>query len=245
MIELKHISKEYVADNGLKKVVLKSISCQLQIGKITSIIAAKSSGLTTLCKIICGLESATSGEIKKGEDERLIYIPSEPASFPWRNVFDNVTYALKNFDKDEIMRLIKLVGLEGYEKFHPHKDSFGFRFRISLARSLAHKPTFVIIDDSSHAMDHQTKNELYSLIKAINVSEKVGFMVATSNVSEALMLSNRIYLMKDQPCEVTDPFDVRPFDISEMDSSEFISWRIQIENEFKKISSHSLGCISI
>ncbi|MCL4549902.1 MAG: ATP-binding cassette domain-containing protein [Bacteroidetes bacterium] len=245
MVELKNISKEYVTADGFKKSVLKNVSCQIQEGKITSIIAAKNSGLTTLCKIICDLETASSGEIERNSKKEIVYLPSEPSSFPWRNVFDNVTLGLKNFDKNEIVRLIKLVGLDGYEKFHPHKDSLGFRFRISLARSLAHKPSLIVIDDCFRSMDHQTRNEIYSLIKEVNSSERIDFFIATTNVTEALLLSDRIYLLKKQPGEVITHFDIRKYDVSEMDSAEFISWRVRIESEFKKITPQSLNGISI
>ena len=245
MVELKNISKEYVTEDGFKKTVLKNVSCQVQEEKITSIIAAKNSGLSTLCKIICDLETASSGEIGKDSKKKIVYLPSEPSSFPWRNVFDNVTVGLKSFNKDEIVRLIKLVGLDGYEKFHPHKDSLGFRFRISLARSLAHKPSLIVVDDCFRSMDHQTKNEIYSLMKEVSSSERIDFFIATTNVTEALLLSDRIYILKSQPGEVVTHFDIKKYDVSEMDSEEFISLRTRIENEFKKITPQSLSGISI
>ncbi len=245
MIELKNISKEYIAETGFKKVVLKNISCRFQEEKITSIIASKNSGLTTLCKIVCDLETVSDGEIKEDSKRKKNFLPSEPSSFPWRSVFDNITLGLTSFDKDEIIRLIKLAGLEGYEKFHPHNNSLGFRFRISLARSLSRKPLLIVIDNSFCSMDHQTKNEIYSLLKGINQTERIGFLVATTNVTEALLLSDRIYLLGNQPGVMTTHYDVRKYNVSEIDSEEFMSWRIKIENEFKKIAPQNPGVISI
>lgn len=245
MIELKNISKEYVAETGFKKVVLKNVSLEVQAEKITSVVAAKSFGLTTLCKIFCGIENAGAGEIVNDSKNKIVYLPTQPSSFPWRNVFDNVILGIAKYDRDEMMRLIKLVGLDGYEKFHPHNNSLGFRFRISLARSLAHKPSLIVIDDCFRLMDHRTKIEIYSLIKEVNRSWKVGFFVATTNITEALLLSDRIYLLGNHPCEVITHYDTGRYDVSEMDSAEFVSLRERIENSFKKIASQSLSNISI
>ena len=245
MIIVTKIFKEFGTETGIKKTILKDVSFQIQSEKITSVIAARNSGLTTLLKIISDLEPYSSGEIVNASNGKIIYLPSEPTSFPWLNVYDNIVFGQDNFSKDEILKLIKLVGLEGYEKFHPHNNSLGFRFRISLARSLANKPALILIDDCFRLMDQQTKIEIYSLIKNVNQTEKVTCLVASTNITEALILSDKIYVMKKDPGEIISHFDIRKFDFSEMDSPEFISFRIQILNAMKKNTSQNLSGISI
>jgi len=82
LIKLANICKEYEAELGYKKILLKNISIDFKPGKVNSIIAPVNTGKTLLAKIIAGLESASSGDIINSENEKIIFIPSKPSSIP-------------------------------------------------------------------------------------------------------------------------------------------------------------------
>ncbi len=248
MITIKNISKEYKDKSGFKTVLLKNISFTISSGEINSLIAPYGSGKSTLLKIISGLEQQSGGEIINSTGQKIIFIPTEPSSFPWFSVRKNISLGLSKIDEAEISRLIGLVGLEGYENYYPQNNSYGFRFRISLARSLAHKPGVILLDEPFNQMDIQTKKEIYLLIRNINATKKTTFILATTNITEALFLSNKIFLMKKKPGEIISEIDVDlSNDRSEsiIDTEKFVQQRAQIENSFKKIKSQKLFNISI
>ena len=248
MIEIKNLSKKYSSEFGVNAIELKNISFILLDGKITSIIAPTGSGKSVLLKIISGLEEQTSGDIVNPANEKIIYIPSEPSSFPWFSVLENVKFGKDKSDEKEIKELINLVGLEGYESFYPDNKSLGFRFRIALARSLAHNPSAILLDEPFNRMDVQTKHEIYSLIREVNKMKDTIFLLATSNLTEALFLSDKIYSMKKNPTEIISDLDVdlpheRNHTIYSTDKFNLL--RTQIENSFNRVESQKLFNLSI
>lgn len=248
MIEIKNLSKEFVDGFGFKTPVIKNLSFTIQDEKITSIISPKGAGKTTLLKIISGLEETTSGSINKEENQKIFYVPSVSQSFPWLNVRENISFGLTKIDDNENKRLISLVGLEGYDLHHPNNKSYGFRFRISLARSLAHQPSLILLDEPFNLMDIETKEEIFSLIREVNKSEKVTMLLATSSITEALVISDKIFLMKKNPAEIFSELEIDlPVvrDESIITSEKFVLLRTKIVNSFSNLKSQMLFDISI
>ena len=248
MIEVKNITKEYTDENGFKNIILKNVSLSITSEKFTSVIAPNGSGKSLLLKIISGLEQTTHGEVIKNENHKIVYIPSQPSSFPWLNVEENISLGLQEKNPSEIKSIIKIAGLEGYESFYPNNKSYGFRFRIALARSLAHNPAAILLDEPFNQMDLQTKKEIILLVREVQSTLKTTFLLATTNITEALFLSDNIYLMKKNPGEIISDILVDlPEERNEFifDSEEFIQLRSKIEKSFKKIDSQKLFNLSI
>jgi len=187
------INKTFSYKNGLNVTLLKDISFELFNGEIATVLASVGSGKTTLLKIICGLEEA---DTKIPSAEKKCFIPSKPSSFPWLNTFENISFTNDSIDKDFAKSLINTVGLVGYENHFAKNKSLGFRFRISLARALAANPELLVIDEPFSEMDQRTKFEMLQLIVDINKKLGTTVLYSTSNISEALLISHRIFLMK-------------------------------------------------
>lgn len=248
MIELHNISKIYSNEYGSKISLFSNLSLVLSESKITSIAAPSGSGKSSLLKIVAGLEIETSGQIIKKKDGKIILIPSEPSSFPWLSVKENILFGIDNKNEVDIEELIIIVGLEGYGNHYPDNGSFGFRFRISLARSLAHNPICICIDEPFNKMDDETKIEIYKLIRSVNENRGITILLATTNISEALFLSDKLYLLGKNTDNILSSFDVEFTalrDHSLFNSDKFISYREQIESVFKKKDSQALLHISI
>jgi len=186
-------------DNTIKDFNF-DINCKLN--SINSIICFDDSA-SKLLKIIGGVVDNFEGEIKFSDEMKTaVYIPSNPSSFPWLNVEDNIKYILENsthsINKKEnnIKQIINNVGLNGYEKHFPNNNSLGFRFRISIARTLFFDPAIILIDDSFENMKDETKFELFDLLKILSKKYNVSFLINTNNISDAIYLSENIYLMK-------------------------------------------------
>lgn len=202
ILTVENISKEYSDEVGYRINLLKNVSFTVEKGSVTSIIAPTGSGKSSLLKILAGLEEPTSGEIKQSNGINNILIPSKPSSFPWMNVRENVKFGLTEIDESKVNDIIKLVGLDGYEDHVPHNKSYGFRFRISLATSLIRNPHILILDEPFNEMDATTKGEVYLLIKSVNEKLNTTIILGTTNITEAIFLSDKVCLMKKVPVKL-------------------------------------------
>jgi NitT/TauT family transport system ATP-binding protein len=244
-LELQKVSKFFIGPAGAKFNVLEDISFSIEgpddKNSFISVLASFASGKTTLLKIIAAIEKPDSGKVLLAKEPyikpmcKIPYIPEKPSSFPWLNVEENINFVSKN-DTKELKKLIKDVGLTGYENHHPHNESLGFRFRISLARALAVNPDFILLDDSFKRMDSVTKDEIYELIRTIQEKYKISFILATTNIAEAVYLSNRIFLMKKNPGKIIEELklDAGTLKARGLNRQErFISLRNEIEKSFQ------------
>ena len=243
MIEINNLSKIYSDQFGNKVKLFEDVSFQIEENKITTVIAPVGSGKSSLLKILSGLEKQSSGDIKKDNDSNIIYIPSEPSSFPWLSVRENILYGLDEVNKESINTLVNLVELEGYEDHYADNKSIGFRFRISLARSLAHNPHCICIDEPFNRMDQITKIEIYELIRKVNKETNQTILLATTNITEAIYLSKKIFLMGGEPAKIITGINIdlpSAQDIFNLSSNEFNYYINEVENNFKKVDSKKL-----
>ena len=203
-LEVKNITKYFKGEAGSKQLIFEKLSFFIsEEHNITSILAPFGGGKTTLLKILSGLDSDYMGEILLNGDKtknKFPFIPEKPASFPWLNVKDNIRSIVDILEKEEraseikLQELIDLTGLTSYEDHFPHNKSYGFRFRISLARALAVSPQIILLDDPFKLMDSETKDEIFELIKNVASVKKIKFILASSNITEVALLSDKILL---------------------------------------------------
>lgn len=152
MLELSHIQKSF---DGVS--VLKDISIQVEDGEIVSILGPSGCGKTTLLNIILGIVEADAGTIVyNGEDlTRTVMekrgfniVFQDYALFPNLNVYQNITYGLKNkpgiSSKEEVEELIHLLGLEDHLNKRVDQLSGGQKQRVALARTMVMKPRILL-----------------------------------------------------------------------------------------------------
>ncbi len=196
MISVKNLSKEFLDYTGYRIPVFNNISFNIDEGRVNSLIAPLGSGKSTLLKIVAGLLKYDDGEIINPNNHKIVFIPSKPSSFPWFSVKENIQLAAVDSSQKNVFSLIQKVGLEGYENHHPHNNSIGFRFRISLARALAADAKLILLDEPFNEIPSVYKNDIYKLIRKISQELKTTFLLATTNITEAVYLSDKIILMK-------------------------------------------------
>ena len=246
VLELKKLSKTFVDEVGYRISLFKDISLSAEKGKITVVLAPKGSGKTSLLKIAAGLDKEYEGEVISGG--KIPFIPSAPSSFPWLNVKGNIKFVNEQMPDKDCIDIINLVGLEGYEDHHPQNDSIGFRLRVSLGRALAVKPELILLDEPFTGTDEITRNNLYQTILSINKNTGTSILIATTNITEALYLADKIYIMKKDPGEILAAKDISfPFErnLDSLAKDEFIRERTDIENLLKSSESYRLYDLSI
>lgn len=246
MFKVKAISKKYTDNVGYNINLFNDISFELDTKEFITFLAPKGSGKSSLLKILSGLDKPTSGTIKS-DCKKTVFIPSQPSSFPWLNVEENIRFN-SNISNKEITNLIRMVGLEGYENHFPHNKSEGFRFRMSLGRALANKPDLLIIDEPFNNLNNETRKDTYQLIRDIFQNNNFPIIFGTTNITEALFLSDKVFVMKKSPGKIIDKIEIdfeEPRKMKDMDLSTFISFRDKIEKSFLQKSTGNIYNFSI
>lgn len=255
LLKLEGIGKFYTGEGSMKVKVLQDINFEIKASEscITTVLAPFGSGKSTLLKIISGVVKPTAGKIFLNGSQidyqktKIPFVPEVPSSFPWLNVYQNIRFELdlETNNIRNIGELISLVGLTGYEDHYPHDKSLGFRFRISLARALAINPTFILIDDSFKNIKNESKEELYELLVKVKDAAKQNFILATTNVVEAIQLSDEIHLMSKVPAKIFRIIKVDKGNtalLKDQDEEKFTLLKTKIEEAFKSV--HSLKTIN-
>jgi NitT/TauT family transport system ATP-binding protein len=221
LIEIDKLTKRFRKNNPEKEselVVLEDISFSIKDGEIVSIIGPSGCGKTTLLKIIAGLERKTKGSIRldgkeissAGKDRGFVFQTFN--LFPWMNVQENVEFGLYELSPKErserSSRCINLVGLAGFEKYHPHEISGGMQQRVGIARALAIEPKVLLLDEPLANVDAQTAEKLIDeFLKIFEITKKTVVYV-THNMDESIYVSDRIVVLSARPGKVKEIYEV-------------------------------------
>jgi len=254
LLVVKDINKFFLGLAGSKIHVLENVNFQVEhqsSGEIISILAPFGAGKTTLLRIINGLEKSSSGQILLNGNTynepsgEIGFIPENPSSFPWYTVKQNLEFALslkKKKIKDDnysLKNIIDLLELTGYEDHFPLDKHSGFRFRIALGRALILKPAIVLIDDPFKKFDSETQHELYALIKKISFNLKTSFLLTTTNITEAIILSDSILIMRRDPGKIIQRIDIEK-NADKENMETFTYYQNEIKSAFASLGDSPL-----
>ena len=211
-VELDGVSKFYDADRKLH--ALHEVSFDVGHGEFVSIVGPSGCGKSTLLKIIAGLDSPSSGEVRfkggpvRGPHDKISMVFQAFGLFPWRTVLENVEYGLEmqKVPKPERRRLAReylgTVGLAGYEHMYPKQLSGGMRQRVGIARALAVEPEVVLMDEAFSAIDEVTAEVLREEVAEIHRQTGKTFVLVTHNLCEAIELADKVVVLSSRPAKV-------------------------------------------
>jgi nitrate/nitrite transport system ATP-binding protein len=210
-------SKDYVA--------LANINFDIAPNTFVSIIGPSGCGKSTLLNLIAGLTSPSSGAILINGEE--VYAPGPDrgvvfqnyALMPWLTVAENLHFAIETVyptmsladRKSRVYEYIELVGLKGAEKKHPHELSGGMKQRVGIARALAIDPQILLMDEPFGALDALTRGFLQDEVARIWEQKRKTVVMITHSIEEALLLSDKIVMMKRGPAAGIDEILNVPF----------------------------------
>jgi ABC-type nitrate/sulfonate/bicarbonate transport system ATPase subunit len=191
-----------------------------------------------------GLESISSGQILVGDrpvsgpgpDRGMVF--QTYTLFPWLSVQENIRFALKKSGlprakQEELVRdHIRVVGLQGFEKAYPNQLSGGMRQRAAIARALVYRPQILLMDEPFGALDAQTRLLMQELLLDVWQADRISVLFVTHDVEEAILLSDRIYVMTARPGRIKAEIAVdlpRPRSLIETESdARFTALRRQV-----------------
>jgi NitT/TauT family transport system ATP-binding protein len=216
LLELENVDKTY-GSNGRTFVAVKDVSLTIRAGEFVGLLGPSGCGKSTLLRIITGLSPASSGRVLYrgrplvGINPHATIVFQTFALYPWLTVEENVTIALKarGFPaaerKTRALRLIDVVGLDGFESAYPRELSGGMRQKVGFARAMAVEPELLCLDEPFSALDvlsaEALRGELLELWLGKSIPTQAILMV-THNIEEALLLADRLIIMDKDPGRV-------------------------------------------
>lgn len=192
------------------QLVLKNINLDIQEKEFVTLLGPSGCGKTTLLRILGGFLEPTEGKvIFDGVDiaklpphkRELNTVFQKYALFPNMTVYDNIAFGLKikKMSKDiieqKVMRMMKLIGLEGFEKRNVTRLSGGQQQRVAIARALVNEPKVLLLDEPLGALDLKLRKEMQYELKRIQQEVGITFIFVTHDQEEALTMSDKIVVM--------------------------------------------------
>jgi NitT/TauT family transport system ATP-binding protein len=231
---------------------LRNIDAAVARGEFISVVGPSGCGKTTFLRIVAGLEHASSGEVlldgrsvrKPGTDRGFVF--QNDSLLPWRTVFANaiigreVAGSIGPADRKRTLELLKLVGLEGFDNYHPRQLSGGMRQRVNLARALAIDPEILLMDEPFAALDAQTREIMQTELLRIWQRGQKTVLFVTHQIDEAVFLSDRVLVFARRPGRVQAEIEIplpRPRNLEIKRTAEFVAlvdriWRM-IEDDVR------------
>ena len=227
-IELKNIRKAYAVENR-KIQVLNGINLQICEKGVIVLLGRRGCGKTTLLRIAGGLEKPDEGEVILADSYKTAFVFQESRLMPWLNVWDNVKFGLKKQECDytELHRIIRMVGLEGFEKAYPNQLSGGMQQRVAIGRALACNPSFIMMDEPFAALDYFTRAQMQKELIRLQQECGTSILFVTHSIDEALLLGHKIAIIENG--QIKSEFVVeKKYEERNLLSPEFISLKRNI-----------------
>lgn len=202
MIELKNVSKSYRLANGIEKKALNCVSLNFPDTGLVFVVGKSGSGKSTLLNIIGGLDKEDSGEVIvdgkslkhfKNEDydyyrnEYIGFVHQEANLIPDYNVYENIMIALKlkgmKISYEDCDKLLDYLSLNGLGNRNINELSGGEKMRVSIARALVKNPKILICDEPTGALDLETGNQIFKILKSVSKDRLV--IVVTHDINNA------------------------------------------------------------
>ena len=212
IVEISNLSVKY--QTPLDEIsAVSNISFDIYENEFVSIVGPSGCGKSTLLSCIAGLISPTSGSVLiNGEppktDGSIGYMLQRDTLFGWRNALKNMRLGpeitKKGMNESEIDKLIEKYNLKDFKYKYPDEISGGMRQRVALIRTLALCPKLLMLDEAFSGLDAQTRENVSEDILAIIKKEKKTAIMVTHDITESILMSDRVVVLTDRPSTVKD-----------------------------------------
>lgn len=244
VLEFHHIAFHYHPE----KRILDGIDFQVNDGEFVSIIGPSGSGKSTLFRLITGLEQPTDGQILlngrnlKNRLGQVGYMPQQDLLMPWRTIMENamLPLELKGIKKEEaqnrVLKLLADFGLNGVENAYPADLSGGMRQRVSFLRTILSGSNILLLDEPFSALDAITRLTMQEWLLEQWKKWQKTILFITHDVDEALFLSDRIFLLMQNPKSFIQEVKVplkRPRKTRDLSQIEMVTLKEQLIEQLR------------
>ena len=210
-LKAEHITKIY---DG--RTIIEDINIELHPGEIVSLLGVSGSGKTTLFNVLSGLIVPEEGKVMLDDEDitskpgKLSYMLQKDLMFPHKKIIDNVSLPLvvkgmkKKDARAKAAPLFEEFGLEGTQDKYPAQLSGGMRQRAALLRTYLASEGVALLDEPFSALDTITKSAIHKWYLDVMEHINLATLFITHDIDEAILLSDRIYILSGQPGKITD-----------------------------------------
>lgn len=240
LLKAENISVEF--DNNQ---ILDNVSIELNPGELVSILGISGSGKTTLFNVLSGLIRPKNGKVLLNEEDitgqtgHMSYMLQKDLLLPYKTIIDNVSLPLvikgakKKQAREAILPYLKTFGLQDCMNMYPAKLSGGMRQRAALLRTYMCQKPISLLDEPFSALDAITKTEIHQWYLSIMKELKLSTLFITHDIDEAILLSDRIYILGSSPATIKKEIRINPADVRKKDlllSEAFLQYKRTILN---------------
>ncbi len=219
LIKVKDIDVSFGAKGQENTTILEDINLEIKIGEFLAILGPSGSGKSTLLRIIAGLIPASKGKVTylgrdiQGVNPGVAMVFQSFALFPWLTVLENVLVGLefKKLSKAEkyekALKVIDIVGLDGFENAYPKELSGGMRQRVGIGRALVSDPDVLLMDEPFSALDVLTAENLRRDLLELWLDKKIStksIILVTHGIEEAVYMADRAVILSSGPARVVE-----------------------------------------
>ena len=219
-IHLAGVRKVY-RTRGTEFLAVSEATFDVEDGALVALVGPSGCGKTTLLKILAGLHSYESGEVRIGSASQpfdpareIGMVFQQPLLLKWRRILDNVLLPAEILglplaqSRERARELLALVGLRGSEDKFPYELSGGMQQRAAIARALIHDPKLILMDEPFGALDAMTREKMNLELLQIWEKAKKTIVFVTHGITEAVFLGTRVIVLTAGPARMADNFRV-------------------------------------
>ena len=201
--------------------IIEDINIELHDKELVCLLGASGGGKTTLFNVISGLKKPDQGKVMldgrdiTGQPGNISYMLQKDLLLPYRTIEDNVALPLlikgenKKAARQKAGELFQEFGLEGTQKKYPKQLSGGMRQRAALLRTYMFSKNVALLDEPFSVLDTLTKSDMHRWYLDVMDKIHLSTLFITHDIDEAILLSDRIYLLTGRPGRITEEIVIR------------------------------------
>jgi NitT/TauT family transport system ATP-binding protein len=245
LIEVRALEKIYRTVSRGAVHALQDINLSVGAGEFVSIVGPSGCGKSTLLKILAGLLPYTSGEARiagrriAGPSLDVGMVFQSPVLLPWRSILGNVTFPVEVQRQPaaeyvpRAQELLRMVGLEGFEKRYPFELSGGMQQRAAIVRALVQDPKLLLMDEPFGALDAMTREQMNLELLRIWDTHRKTVVFVTHSITESIFLADQVVVMTPRPGRIAAVLRVdlpRPRALRMINSEAFGAYATQVRD---------------
>jgi NitT/TauT family transport system ATP-binding protein len=230
------------------RAVLEELSFEIGEKEFVSLVGPSGCGKSTTLRILAGLVPPTGGKVFVRErevrsplsDTAMVF--QSPVLLPWRRAFDNVLFNAEMAGRPRIdfraraETLMRLAGLDGFERSYPHELSGGMQQRVAICRALLLDPPLLLMDEPFGSLDVLTRERMSFELQRIREATGNTVVFVTHGIQESVLLSDRVLVMSGRPGRVKAmiPIDLpRPRTVATLADRRFVELTAEVRERIE------------